>query len=38
MFESGGFSEAELRRIYWETPKRVLKIGTEPQRHRGTEE
>ena len=27
MFESAGFSEAELRLMYWETPRRVLKLG-----------
>ena len=28
MFESAGFSEAELRQMYWETPKRALKLTT----------
>ncbi len=27
MFEAAGFSEAELRQIYWETPNRILKLG-----------
>ena len=29
MFESAGFSEAELRLMYWETPKRVLGLSLE---------
>jgi len=29
MFESAGFSDDELRQIYWETPNRILKLGLE---------